>query len=83
MKPADKAPSHGPTPLDARPLGASRAGRFAVPAETGAARYIRVLRWATRRYSKGGRLPLSIGGKPSRFTIIERLAACKHLGIRT
>jgi hypothetical protein len=41
-------------------------------------RYLRIMAWARRRYMKNGRLVISIGGKPSRYTAIERLAFARY-----
>ena len=42
-------------------------------------RYLTITRWATSRYRKNGRLILSTGGNPSRWTIIESLAFKKYI----
>ena len=42
-------------------------------------RYLKITRWSTSRYRKNGRLILSTGGKPSRWTIIEQLAFKKYI----
>ena len=42
-------------------------------------KYLKITRWATGRYRKNGRLILSIGGNPSKWTIIEQLAFKKYI----
>jgi len=44
------------------------------------ARYVRIVRWARRRYSRNGAwLVFGVGGVPSRYTLIEDAAAAKLL----
>jgi hypothetical protein len=42
-------------------------------------RYVKVVRWAARRYTENGLLRVSVGGKPTRFARIEKAAARKYL----
>lgn len=37
-------------------------------------RYLKIARWAERRYSRGGRLVIKVGGVWSRYSMIEDLA---------
>ena len=41
-------------------------------------RYLKIVRWAQRRYTNAGRLVTFIGNAPSRYTIIERLAFARY-----
>ncbi len=41
--------------------------------------YLKIVSWATQRYTTKNGLTVFIGGKPTRYTIIERLAAHKYL----
>ncbi len=43
-------------------------------------RYLRIVNWARNRYTVSNALIVSIGGAPSRYTMIEKLAAHKLLG---
>lgn len=42
-------------------------------------RYIRLMRWAIARYTRNGELIAAVGGKPSRFTCIERMAYATYM----
>jgi hypothetical protein len=42
-------------------------------------RYLKLMRWARRRYSAGGQLVLSVGARPSRYSLIENAAALRYL----
>jgi hypothetical protein len=42
-------------------------------------KYLRLVRWAARRYTENGLLRVSVGGKPTRFARIEKAAARKYL----
>jgi hypothetical protein len=46
-------------------------------------RYLRVVKWADRRYRHGGLLTLSVGGQPAPYKRIETAAARRYLGIGT
>ena len=37
-------------------------------------RYTKVVQWAEQRYTEDGKLILSVGGVPSRYSVIEQLA---------
>jgi hypothetical protein len=55
---------------------------FPMPAERAARvdRYLRIVYWARRRYSRNGAwLVRGAGGAPSRYTLIEDAAAAKLL----
>ncbi len=43
-------------------------------------RYLAITNWATDRYTKDGYLVLSRGLVPSRYSLIEQLAAERYLG---
>lgn len=43
-------------------------------------RYLKIVAWARKRYSRNGQLIISIGGNPSPYSFIENLAAVKLLG---
>lgn len=43
-------------------------------------RYLKIVNWARERYTVTNALIVSIGGAPSRYTMIEKLAAHKLLG---
>ena len=42
-------------------------------------RYLIITRWAKNRYRKNGKLILSIGGNPSKWSKIENLAFKKYI----
>ena len=43
-------------------------------------RYLAVVRWAQRRYTVNGFYVVSIGGAPSRYSLIERAAWNRYMG---
>lgn len=43
-------------------------------------RYLKIVDWSRARYGRGGHLLLSIGGNPSRHTLIEDLAGERYVG---
>lgn len=43
-------------------------------------RYLKIVEWARKRYTKNDNLVLSVGGRPSRYSMIENLAAVKLCG---
>lgn len=43
-------------------------------------RYLAIAQWARRRYSSGGVLVVSVGGKPSRYSRIELAAWKRYMG---
>lgn len=42
-------------------------------------RYLKIVAWSRARYTQGGNLVLSKGGVPSRFRLIEDIAAEKYM----
>ena len=48
---------------------------------TGGLRYELIARWAYNRYTGPRGCILSTGGIPSRYSIIENLAAVKYMGL--
>ena len=44
-------------------------------------RYLAIVEWARRRYQRGGELVVAIGCYPSRYALIEDLAAERHMGL--
>ena len=42
-------------------------------------KYLKITRWAKNRYRKNGRLILSIGGNPSQWSKIEKMAFDKYI----
>ena len=42
-------------------------------------KYLKIVRWATARYRKNGRLIVSIGGEPSNWKQIEIMAFDKYI----
>ena len=46
-------------------------------------RYLRLMRWARRRYcDKDGSLTTKFGGWPTRYTLIDDIAGARILGLR-
>ncbi len=43
-------------------------------------RYLNCVARLAQRYSRGGKLIISVGGKPSRYARLEAMAAVKYLG---
>lgn len=43
-------------------------------------RYLAIVEWARRRYTRAGRLVISIGAAASRYSRIESAAAVRYLG---
>jgi hypothetical protein len=43
-------------------------------------KYLRLVRWAERRYREGPALRTKVGGKPTRYTLIEAAAWRKYAG---
>ena len=43
-------------------------------------RYLAIVAWAKRRYTRDGWLTIKIGGKPTVYTRIEMAAARRYLG---
>lgn len=44
--------------------------------------YGRIVRWARNRYYRGGKLMLTLGGRPYRYALIEDIAAARYLNVR-
>ncbi|HET7675652.1 MAG TPA: hypothetical protein VFL54_09045 [Gammaproteobacteria bacterium] len=44
--------------------------------------YLRLARWAKRRYARDGYIALDVGGEPTLYSRIESAAARKYLGVR-
>jgi hypothetical protein len=44
-------------------------------------RYLKIVDWATCRYGYEGNVIVSVGGKPTRYTLIERMAFRKLLAV--
>ena len=44
-------------------------------------RYLKIERWARKRYTdQSGRVVITVGGKPTRYALIENVAAVKLCG---
>ena len=48
-------------------------------AEMNIDKYLKITRWAKNRYRKNGKLILSIGGNPSKWSKIEKMAFDKYI----
>ena len=44
-------------------------------------RYLAITQFLRDRYTDAGRLCIAIGGQPSRYSRLERMAAARYLGI--
>ncbi len=44
-------------------------------------RYLRIVRWAERRYTRDGRLPTFRASQPTAFTRIESAAWAKYMAV--
>ena len=43
-------------------------------------RYLEIVDWAKARYADGGYLVTTVGARPTRFRLIEDLAAARYVG---
>ena len=46
-------------------------------------KYLRIVKWARRRYTINGALTISMGGNPSIYARIERAAWNRHMSAAT
>lgn len=45
-------------------------------------KYLRLVQWARKRYTKAGALVISIGGRPSIYSLIEQAAWARYMEVQ-